>query len=151
MLFLFRHSKAVDIELWKGEDSERPITTEGKQRMQQLAQGLIFLKERLQNPVLYTSPYLRAVETAEILAEIWELKSIQKPLFSPGWDGRLSEDWVNQDIIIVGHMPDLSEVVSTFTKGKYLIDFQPPSVAILAKSKEKIRLRGYFSWELFEE
>lgn len=150
MIILIRHGKAVDVNEWQGSDNERPLTEEGKNRTKKLAKGSLFLLEKLKNPILYSSPYVRAYQTALIFGDIWELPVEKNLLFQPGWDvSHLPPDYKERDILIVGHMPDLKEVLFFLTQGQASIDFQPPSLAAVAFSPEKNRLVTYLTWKAF--
>ena len=64
---LLRHGIAEDREVWKGPESERPLTKEGVQKTRKAVAGLKNLG--IQPTHLLSSPYTRAWETAEIVAE----------------------------------------------------------------------------------
>lgn len=150
MIILIRHGKAVDVNEWKGSDNERPLTEEGEKRTKKLAKGSRFLLEKLKDPVLYSSPYVRAYQTAAIFGDIWKLDVVKDPLFEPGWDARhWPEDYSERDIIIVGHMPDLKEALFVLTQGQITIEFQPPSLAAVSFSEEKAKLVAYLTWKAF--
>lgn len=63
-VFLVRHAKAADRELWTGADRDRPLVDRGRRQADRLAHALV--PER--PAVVATSPWLRCVETAEPLA-----------------------------------------------------------------------------------
>lgn len=149
MIILIRHGKAIDASEWNGSDKERPLTKEGRERTKKLAEGSLFLRKKLRSPLLYTSPYLRAYETAVIFADIWKLEVIKNDLFSPGWNAtHLPQNFTSQNMIIVGHMPDLKDVLFSLTEEKATIDFHPPSLAVI--SGEKLHLVAYLSWRAFQ-
>ena len=68
LLYLVRHGIAVDRTHPKSPpEAERPLTAKGVQKTRSAALGLGFLGAK---PDVYiTSPYVRAVQTAEIFAE----------------------------------------------------------------------------------
>src|ERR1700684_1429489 len=68
ILYLVRHGIAVDRTDPKSpSEPERPLTAEGVKKTRSAALGLLSLAK---NPdVLFTSPYVRAAQTAEIFAE----------------------------------------------------------------------------------
>ena len=51
-------------------DEDRRLTKEGKERIKTAAKGWMYIINRLD--LICTSPYIRAVETAEIIAETFE-------------------------------------------------------------------------------
>lgn len=84
-LYFVRHGDAGDPAQWEGNDAERPLSDEGRRRMALEARTM----KRLELGVdrIITSPLLRAVQTAEIVAI--ELK--RKDRLADGsasWPGR---------------------------------------------------------------
>src|SRR5579863_5048746 len=68
LLYLVRHGIAVDRTDPKSPpEAERPLTAKGVQKTRSAALGLNFLGAK--PDVFITSPYVRAVQTAEIFAE----------------------------------------------------------------------------------
>jgi len=68
LLYLVRHGVAIDRSDPKSPpEAERPLTAKGVQKTRAAALGLSFLGAK--PDVLITSPYVRAVQTAEIFAE----------------------------------------------------------------------------------
>ena len=55
------------------EDSQRPLTDKGKKKMRQIAKGLRALG--VDFDLILSSPYIRAKETAEILADVFKAKT----------------------------------------------------------------------------
>ncbi len=148
MLILIRHGKAVDVNEWTGAERDRPLTDEGRERTARLARGSRFLVKKLTEPILYASPYARAYETACIFGEEWNLPVVKNTLFEPGWNAeQLPPDYETRDLIIVGHMPDMKEVLYAVTRGQAAIDFQPPSLAAIAFGKNDPRLVAYLTWK----
>ena len=68
-LALLRHGRAADRLTWQQDDRERPLTALGKQRCREL-----FPHYARFTPVdmMWTSPLLRATQTADIAADIWK-------------------------------------------------------------------------------
>ena len=72
-LLVIRHAIAMDRDEFAetGQpDSERPLTDFGRRRMRKNARGLRAIVDTPE--VIGTSPYPRAAETAEIVADAWE-------------------------------------------------------------------------------
>jgi len=68
-LYLIRHGVAMDRDDPKcPPDSERPLTPKGIKKSQAAAQGLAAIQ--VQPDAVLTSPWLRAVQTAEIFCEV---------------------------------------------------------------------------------
>ena len=118
ILTLLRHGKATEREAWHGDDRERPLTREG------VAQARVALKALagvVQAEELWTSPWRRARQTAEIAAELWDLPLTEQPWLA----GDTSEppEWCRQlrsagDVVLVGHEPDLSRVLGLLLGGR---------------------------------
>lgn len=65
MLFLVRHAKAGSRHDWVGDDVARPLSKAGRKQADALADSL----RAAGATELYSSPYLRCVQTLEPLAE----------------------------------------------------------------------------------
>ena len=66
-LYIMRHGLAAERSVTTVmEDAKRPLTPEGKQKMREIAAGLI--RAGLEADWIVSSPLARAVETAEIVA-----------------------------------------------------------------------------------
>lgn len=115
-LYIMRHGIAVERgSAGYADDSKRPLTPEGKKKLQNVARGLM----RLGFDVdwIVTSPLLRALETAKLVAA--ELGS-SAPLdvsdeLSPGGSAEalvsfLAKHANRKRVLVVGHEPDLSEL-----------------------------------------
>ena len=124
-LLVIRHAIAADREAWAttGEpDDRRPLTEEGRQKMRRAAAGLEEFMPRLD--LLGTSPYRRALETAEIIAARYRKVPLavvdelipDRPLNDlANWILRLDDvDHVG----VVGHEPHLGEFVSYMMFGE---------------------------------
>ena len=115
---LVRHAIAVERGS-KGyqDDRARPLTPEGRKRMAEAARGL---KSLVQPEAIFTSPILRAKQTAEILGDAFGLKPrLLEPLGNGDHAaavaacGRASEE----SIMLVGHEPWMSELLSVLLTG----------------------------------
>lgn len=113
-LYFLRHAIAVDREAWEGDDSERPLTDEGREQMRAAARGLAVLDLRLD--AIYTSPFVRASDTARIVAAalgkeitVWsELASgCDLELLAP----QLATLADARAVMLVGHEPDFSAMI----------------------------------------
>ncbi len=73
-IYIIRHAIAVDRGTPEYEDdSQRPLTEKGKKKMRQIASGLRALG--VDFDFILSSPYIRARETAEILADVFKTKA----------------------------------------------------------------------------
>mgnify|MGYP003288396451 CR=1 FL=1 len=105
------------------DDSQRPLTAKGERRMRRAAEGMLALG--LAPDVLLSSPYRRAQQTADIVAQVLKI-SVGPHLsatLTPGGDPRqLIEELQSagrtpQDMMLVGHEPYLSRLISTLLTG----------------------------------
>lgn len=123
-LLVVRHAIAEDREAFARthqDDSTRPLTAEGRRKMERAALGLKQVVPELD--LLAASPYQRAFETAEIVAQAYDGLTLERvPELAPGagvdrvvaWlSGRQARGTVG----IVGHEPDLSRLVCTLLAG----------------------------------
>ena len=115
--YIMRHGIAVARGPSMLDDAKRPLTPEGKQKMREIAAGLARLGLELDWVV--SSPLVRAVETAEILAE--GLTSKPPIEFSdalrPGGPPEALISFVAKKptrhrVMVVGHEPDLAELAA---------------------------------------
>lgn len=132
-LYLVRHGEALE----SNQDPLRPLSPKGRQDIEKLGRFLAHSNLRLFH--LIHSGKLRAEETAEILA--------QKLHFENDLESRRGLDplddvteikeelshYVN-DILIVGHLPYLSRLISallTDNENQDLVFFEPGALACL--------------------
>jgi phosphohistidine phosphatase len=123
-LYLIRHGIAADLgpgNLF--QDSQRPLTEAGRKKMRGIARGLSALDVNLD--LILTSPYLRARETAAILADEFDLKGklVTNEHLVP--EGQLNlliaeirEKYRVDHLALVGHEPSLSGLISLLLTGE---------------------------------
>ena len=123
-LYLLRHAIAVDKDSHAYRvDSERPLTSEGKQKMLRVAKGMKALD--LSFDVILASPFLRAKQTAEIVARVFKAKKKLKLSvhLAVGGDTENLIEELRQDYdllksaLLVGHEPYLSHFISLLLTG----------------------------------
>lgn len=111
-LLLVRHGIAVERGAL-GDDRLRPLTPEGRERMVEAARGLA----RLVTPeVVLSSPWLRAVQTAEVLREAYGLGRVRvcDALASADYDAvvEAANETEASPVALVGHEPWMSELLA---------------------------------------
>jgi phosphohistidine phosphatase len=123
-LFILRHGLAVDRSTpgFK-KDSDRPLTPKGKQRLWRVTEAMEEME--LEFDAIVASPYLRASQTAEIIAEAFEIR--KKLTFSehltPDGNPKLLLEQISQlkplpkDVLLVGHEPYLSQLIGLLVSG----------------------------------
>jgi phosphohistidine phosphatase len=123
-ILVVRHGDAGDAERFARSgrpDHLRPLTARGRKRMWLAARALV--REAPRIDLLATSPYVRAVQTAEVLSQAYgELPIQQIPQLEPGvaldslfaW---LDSQSAHDGIALVGHAPDLADLVTCLAGG----------------------------------
>jgi phosphohistidine phosphatase len=117
-LFLVRHGHAGDPEAWKGPDDSRPLTPKGRSDFRRTARAFA---RRESIDLLCSSPLVRAVQTAEILAAaleidevaVWEELRPDLPVQA------LLERAAREDVkrlALVGHDPQITGILAALTK-----------------------------------
>ncbi|HMC56690.1 MAG TPA: histidine phosphatase family protein [Gemmatimonadaceae bacterium] len=123
-LLIVRHADAGDKEEFAKTgkpDSERPLSDKGRRQMEGAVEGLVALVPECDT--LVTSPYVRARQTAEIVAQeydcpVQEATSLE-PERSPEGFARWCRDNARDAelIIAVGHEPHLSTLATWLMTG----------------------------------
>jgi phosphohistidine phosphatase len=137
-LYLVRHAIAEDSADYE-DDSLRPLTEKGHEKMKKIAQAL--REMGVEPDLIVSSPYVRASQTASILAK--ELKYKQEPAYSdflvPTGEpndmiGEITEKYSVDELMLVGHEPNLSSLTSVLLAGGpgLSIDFKKGGVCCLA-------------------
>ncbi|MBZ0257266.1 phosphohistidine phosphatase SixA, partial [bacterium] len=111
-IYIIRHAIAVDREDPDVQsDSERWLTEEGIKKMQIASRGLSKVIDGLDR--IYTSPYRRARETADIVAKDLRAPITELGELQPGAQfneiAKALQTKNEYRIALVGHEPDLSE------------------------------------------
>jgi phosphohistidine phosphatase len=121
-LYFLRHGLAWDREEWKGSDAERPLTDEGKKRMERSAAAMAELG--LDLDVIVTSPLTRAHQTAAIVASALQAKDklVVDNRLGPGFGKEslaavLRDHADSESVMLVGHEPGMSETISALIGG----------------------------------
>ena len=123
-LSVLRHAIAVEPGSPAYEDdSQRPLTPKGTVKMRQIASGLRHMG--VEFDLILSSPYLRARQTAEILAKSYDIPDkliLTSALLPEAADGQIiieiNEKFpLYQNVILVGHQPSLINLISTLICG----------------------------------
>ena len=117
-LYFLRHGEA-DWPGWTKPDDERPLTDSGKKEVRQVGKFLNRLK--VKPDLIVTSPLPRALQTAEVAAEQLKTKLRQDEALEPGFGiselGIVLKRHRSKVLMLVGHEPDFSSVISALTGG----------------------------------
>lgn len=161
-LYLLRHGVAADLSLGIKRDADRPLTKDGWKKMRDEARGM--QKLGIEFDLIFTSPYLRTRQTAMAVAEVYEfdadsIVSIEslasgKPFAHPPY--RNPEVFADigaydfQKALIVGHMPDMSEMASLLLTGglNAQFEFKKGSLCLIEVDGLPPRHPGVLRWLL---
>jgi len=148
-LYFLRHGQAGNRAEWQGEDAARPLTTDGKRRVQREGAALRALDLVLD--LIITSPLVRAQQTAEIVASALGLgaKLVTDPRLAPGFGPRqlkalLTTHRSASALMLVGHEPDFSETISHLIGGGRL-EVKKGALA-LVELTDRASLAGRLVW-----
>jgi phosphohistidine phosphatase len=120
-LYIVRHGIAALPGTPGIPDDERLLTSKGEKRMRQIARGLVRLNLKLDRIV--TSPLPRARATAEIIADALDARKILETsnVLQTGSAAATVERWLRdrneERLMIVGHNPTLSDLISLLVLG----------------------------------
>ncbi len=119
-LYFLRHGIAADEGPAGSGDEGRPLTQDGIAKMRAAARGMERLGVRLD--MLFSSPLVRAHQTAEIVGKVLDVDVRIAPALAPGCDvtllfGLLGELRGAGSVMVVGHEPDFSAMVSSLSGG----------------------------------
>jgi 8-oxo-dGTP diphosphatase len=120
-LYLVRHAKAGERRLWEGDDLHRPLSPKGWKQAELLASRLA----PLHVSALYSSPYVRCVQTLQPLADRLDTDVII--------DSRLSEE---------EHVQPVLDMLTEVADGAVLSshgDIIPATIAGLERRGMEIR------------
>lgn len=118
ILTILRHGKAVERDAWHGDDRDRPLTRDGQV---QCRAALRALAGAVQADEVWTSPWKRARQTADLAAEIWDLPLTECPWLAgesteiPEWSRYLRGAG---EVVLVGHEPDLGRFIGQMLGGR---------------------------------
>lgn len=155
-LYIVRHATAVQ----RGtpgyeDDSQRPLTDAGRKRMKRIVNGLSEFGIELD--AIVSSPYVRARDTAMILAKEFDMKdkvSLSDSLIPPGnfetLISEIREKYDVENLALVGHEPMLSSLISWLTTGNTAmkIVLRKGGVAFLSTENLYVDGRAALQWLL---
>ena len=118
-LLLFRHGEAEPPQA-AGTDEKRGLTEEGRRDVRSMAE--VLLRAELRPEAILTSPLVRARQTGDILAQVLGVEARPDDRLRPGATLGGVQAVVNEGgvsrVLLVGHEPDLSTIVSGLTGGR---------------------------------
>jgi len=151
IIYLVQHGEALSEEI----NPERPLSEQGKKDIRNLGK---FLKNLSVNArLIYHSPKKRAIETAELMNEELGggLRLVEETSLSPEEkpEGIIkSINRLKEDLIIVGHLPNLGAFSRRLLKGledRCIFNFKPGSLLILENVEGKWRVMAFIPTDFF--
>lgn len=132
-LYLIRHSNAEKPSPFKS-DSNRELTSEGINLIMKGSKFLRTIAPELE--LILSSPYNRAFQTAEIIANSYDnkVKLIKENNLAAGCSTSTLIEVVSyyeeQNIAVIGHQPDISNHISNLTSnGNINLIFKPATIS----------------------
>ena len=147
-IIFFRHGKAEPYSDAK-QDFERELTSIGLKKMKQAARGLACCMFPECTVQIWTSPLVRARQTAQILKSAFGKRANLHVVdaIASGSLEELTAEWAGlpEDaiLIVVGHEPMMSEWTQSMTGSE--LSFRPASAASVVLSCDN-RRTGLLSW-----
>jgi phosphohistidine phosphatase len=133
MIYLLRHG---DAERGEGDDATRRLTAIGKRQAKAAGEVLAKLDPAINT--CFTSPKLRAIETARLSCEALGIKPRESAALASGGFDPLELAAGQEAVLLVGHEPHLSQEVGRLTgarlklrKGGIAVIDGPTLIALL--------------------
>jgi phosphohistidine phosphatase len=133
LIYLVRHGLAGDFGDFE-DDRLRPLTPEGKTKTRRIAERLKELEVSVE--VILTSPYLRALQTAEILLGTKIGDRLETADFlEPDYTFESLQTWLAhttaKSVAIVGHEPNLSNAAAFLVFGQPTENIQMKKAGVI--------------------
>ena len=152
-LYLIRHAIAAQRgEDWP-DDTKRPLTETGTARFKEVVKGLAWLNVEIDE--IFTSPLVRASQTAHLLANGLANKAVVKTLeaLAPGHPPgvvvtELSRVAKRRRIALVGHEPDLGQLAAHLLGSPRTLPFKKGGACHIAVQGLTSRRPGELVWLL---
>jgi phosphohistidine phosphatase len=127
-LWLLRHGEAEPHDA--KPDPQRKLTERGRDQSRDAGRALKALGVEVH--LCFTSPKVRARETAELACAELGIEPVDADELAEGFDGRealalMAAAGEDQRVLVVGHEPDFSQVVYDLTGGR--VDMKKGGVA----------------------
>lgn len=153
ILYLMRHGIAED---WSptGSDADRALTQQGTLRTALVAKALERLEVRFDRVV--SSPYVRAMQTAEIVARTTEYTGdvLQDMRLAPhgtfpDFSALIAEHAGAEHVLITGHEPSMGRFISGLSAdGNLMIEVKKASVTAIQILRLRPQAGGTLLWSI---
>jgi 8-oxo-dGTP diphosphatase len=114
-LFLVRHAKAGKRSQWDDDDSLRPLVAEGVRQSEVIAEAIA----PLQPTALFSSPYVRCMQTLEPLSNATGLQVAPHELLAEGVDFIRTVEWIHtlaDGAVMCSHGDVIPEVIDALER-----------------------------------
>jgi phosphohistidine phosphatase len=150
-LYLVRHAIAADRGSEWPDDTKRPLTERGVERFKETVKGLRRLDVRIDE--IFTSPLVRARQTAELLAQGVDGKPPIKLLdtLAPGHTStalmtQLAKVAKRRHVALVGHEPELGELAAHLIGAGRALEFKKGGICRIDVGSLSARRAGSLIW-----
>jgi len=151
-LFILRHGEAGRSSATSRDDSKRTLTVEGEKEIKDISKGIKGLG--IEFDYIFTSPILRAKQTAELVSKIVVTKNQIKEIDELKPEGnklqlynKLSNLKQDSSVLIVGHEPYLSELIGeAISSVGCRIDLKKAGLARIRVINSLPKLKGELRW-----
>jgi phosphohistidine phosphatase len=149
-LIFVRHAEALD-RTAAMTDEMRYLTSEGRGSFRKTARTL--LKQGVEPSLILTSPLIRAVQTAEILAETLAFFGplLVRNELRPGFDMEKLQNLLNEfqsadEVVFVGHEPDLSGLITALLSLPDGFNLKKGAAVKLKSDPKNLQNTTLFKW-----
>lgn len=149
-LIFVRHAAAIERSVEITEE-ERYLTSEGRVFFRKTAQTM--LKNGIEPSLILTSPLIRAVQTADILAETLSFIGplVVSGALAPGFDlpalQKLYDDYRSaNELVLVGHEPDFSCLIASLLDLPSGFNFKKGAAISLKVDPARPEKPAQFKW-----
>jgi phosphohistidine phosphatase len=155
-LLIVRHTAAAEAAPGSA-DEERHLTAKGTKQMRRIAQGIAATVHELD--ALVSSPLVRAVQTADILASAYDgVKSKKLDALAPAGEREGVLSWMqeqgdNDVVAVVGHEPHLGLLTSWLLAAPFnhFIEFKKGGACLLGWPDHPTAGHAWLKWALTPE
>jgi phosphohistidine phosphatase len=153
-LYLIRHGLAAERGESYPDDTKRPLTSRGIQRMKRAGKALVALDVAFD--VMLTSPLVRTRQTAEALASAFKESPpiVNAPSLAPGGthnaivDELAKQSHRRRRIAIVGHEPGIGELAARLMGLRKPIEFKKGAICRIDVTALPPTGNGQLKWFL---
>jgi phosphohistidine phosphatase len=135
-LWLLRHGEAVPHD--SKPDADRELTARGER--QAIAAGAALARLGVEFAACYTSPKVRARDTARLACQALNVEPVQTPVLGDDFDSDDALELLmahddDERVLVVGHNPSFEQVVLDLTGGR--VDFKKGGVVAIRIEQRK--------------